>query len=235
MAAPLPGLFLFDIDGTLMRGGTAVHVEAFTHAYRTIYGLPLSLDGVPAAGRTDTWLLAEPLRRQGMPDEEIWARMPEAFAVMQAFAEEHVGDLHDRVLPGVPAVLDALRNRGQLLGLLTGNLSRIAVAKMRHAGLGGYFQTGAFGEESEVRAELVPVALAHAGQAAGAPIPAARAVLIGDTPMDVEAGKAHGTHTVGVATGQFDVQQLSDAGADLVLPSLDPSEPAVAALLGVIG
>jgi phosphoglycolate phosphatase-like HAD superfamily hydrolase len=85
-----------------------------------------------------------------------------------------------------------------------------------------------------VRSELVPVALAHAGQVAGVPIPADRAVIIGDTPLDIEAGHTHGTRTVGVATGHFDVQQLTEAGADLVLPSLEPSDRAVEALLEVI-
>ena len=35
-------LFLFDIDGTLLRGGTRVHREAFTYAFQTVYGLPFS-------------------------------------------------------------------------------------------------------------------------------------------------------------------------------------------------
>ena len=60
----MPALYLFDIDWTLIRGGTPAHREAFTPAYREVYGLDLSLDGISAAGRTDTWLLAEPLRRR---------------------------------------------------------------------------------------------------------------------------------------------------------------------------
>jgi phosphoglycolate phosphatase len=229
-----PSLFLFDIDGTLLRGGTEVHREAFAHAYRAVYGVPLSLDGVPAAGRTDTWLLAEPLRRHGMPDEEIWARMPAAFAAMQEYCDRHLGDLRDRVLPGAEQVLAALHGRGELLGLLTGNLSRIAMAKMQHAGLDGYFDTGGFGEESEIRAHLVPVALANASHRAGHPIAARHTAVIGDTPMDIEAGKTHGTRTVGVATSWFSVDELAAAGADLVLPSLADVEEAVRDLLGVV-
>lgn len=229
-----PILFLFDIDGTLLRGSATVHREAFAHAYRAVYDLPLSLDGISAAGRTDTWLLAEPLRRYGLDDESIWAKMPEAFAVMEDYVETHLGDLRDKVLPGVPEVLAGLHQRGHVLGLITGNLTRIALAKMRHAGLLSYVDTGGFGEESEFRAHLVPVALAKASEKAGRPIPVARCVVIGDTPFDIAAGQEHGTETVGVATGPFGEEELRQAGADLVLTSLDDADEAIDALTGVV-
>jgi phosphoglycolate phosphatase-like HAD superfamily hydrolase len=227
----MQALYLFDIDGTLLRAGTEVHKASFTHAFQAVYGLPLSLEGIPAGGRTDTWLLAEPLRRAGLDDDRIWQKMPEAFAVMQAYTEEHLGDLRGCVLPGVVAVLERLLRRGHLLGLLTGNLSRIAWAKMRNAGLEGYFQVGGFGEESEVRAHLVPVALAAAVHLWGRPFPAEHAVLVGDTPLDVEAGKAHGLKTVGVATGSASQESLVEAGADVVMPSFEESEAALERLL----
>lgn len=229
-----PALFLFDIDGTLLQGSTQVHRDAFRHAFETVYGLALSLDGISAAGRTDRWLLAEPLRRAGMDATSIRARMGPAFAVMQDYVETHLGDLRDKVLPGVPDVLAGLHQQGALLGLLTGNLSRIALAKMRHAGLAEYFDTGGFGEESEVRAHLVPVAMAHASQRATAPVPAGRTVVIGDTPLDIEAGAEHGTRTAGVATGPFDEEVLRRTGADLVLPSLADASAAVSALLRLV-
>lgn len=217
----MESLFLFDIDGTLLRGSTEVHRASFAHAFATVYQRPdLSLDGIAAAGRTDTWLLLQPLRRDGVPEAEIEARMPEAFRVMTSYVEQQVGDLRDRVLPGVPHLLETLGQQGALLGLLTGNLPGIALSKLRAAGLAHYFQTGGFGNESENRAALIPVALAHASQQAGYPIPADQTVVIGDTPFDIEAGACHGTRTAGVATGPFDEGQLAEAGADLVLPSL---------------
>lgn len=225
-----PALFLFDIDWTLLRGGTPSHRDAFAHAFRAIYDLPLSLDGISAAGRTDAWLLAEPLRRHGVPEETIVPKVPAAFALMQEYVEERLGDIRDWVLPGVRDVLADLHSTGAILGLLTGNLSRIAWAKMRHAGLDQYFTLGGFGEESETRAHLVSAALSHAADAAGRPFPPQRAVVIGDTPFDIEAGKSAGTRTVGVATGPFSVDALYAAGADLALPSFRDAERAVAEL-----
>jgi phosphoglycolate phosphatase len=225
-----PFLYLFDIDGTLIRAGTKVHREAFSHAYRTVYGLPLSLDGVAAAGRTDTWLLAEPLLRHGWSQEEIDRGKPEAFRAIERFTDSHLSDLRDRVLPGVVEVLTRLRAGGYLLGLLTGNLSGVARVKLHHAGLDGFFVTGGYGEESAIRADLVPVALAHASRLTGRAIAPDEVVIIGDTPMDVAAGQSHGTLTVGVATGPFGVEELITSGASLVLPSLADPKASVVAL-----
>jgi len=229
-----PALFLWDIDGTLLRGATAIHRDAFAHAYQAVYGLPLNLDGVAAGGRTDTWLLAEPLRRIGLSDAEIWTRMPNAFREMQAYVEQHLGDLSHCVLPGAREVLAELHARGYVQALVTGNLSRIAMAKLRNAGLARYFDVGGFGEESEVRERLVSVALRHAAGAVGTHIELRRSVVVGDTPFDLGAGQLNGTRTCGVATGTCSLEELEAAGADLLLPSLADAETAIDALVGLI-
>lgn len=228
-------LYLFDIDGTLLRGATAVHRDSFATAISRVYGVDGSLDGLSAAGRTDAWLLVEALRRAGVPDGEIEGWMPHAFAVMERYVERHLGDLRGMVLPGVPPVLDRLRDAGEMLALLTGNVEGVAWAKMHAAGLGDYFVTGAFGSESVTRSDLVPVALAKAGDAAGRLVLPERTLLIGDTPLDIEAGRAHGTKTVGVATGPFDERQLHDAGADLVLPSFADAQGTLSAMRRLAG
>jgi phosphoglycolate phosphatase-like HAD superfamily hydrolase len=106
---------------------------------------------------------------------------------------------------------------------------------MRKAGLDRYVDVGGFGEESAVRSHLVPVALRKASERAGHEIAPSAAVVIGDTPLDVEAGRAHGTRTVGVATGPYSVAELEAAGADLALPSLADAEAVVGALLALTG
>src|SRR5579859_2235798 len=224
-------LFLFDIDGTLIKSGTSVHHEAFTRAFQQVYGLPLDLTGISPAGRTDRWLLHEALRRQGVSEARIRERLHDAFELMGDWVERYQTDLRERVLPGVPQVLESLNAHGQWLGLLTGNVARVARAKIRHAGLERYFDTGGFGEESEVRADLIPVALQHAGAARGELIPPERAVVIGDTPLDIEAGKIAGTRTVAVATGQYSIDDLADWGADVVFPTLADHDAVVDVLL----
>jgi len=55
-------------------------------------------------------------------------------------------------------------------------------------------------------------------------------VVIGDTPLDIDCARAHGAISVGVATGPYSVEQLRDAGADVVLETLED----VPALLRVL-
>jgi phosphoglycolate phosphatase-like HAD superfamily hydrolase len=57
-------------------------------------------------------------------------------------------------------------------------------------------------------------------------------VLVGDTPLDVAAGREGGARVVAVATGHYDEDTLRAAGADVVLPGLGDTRRAVEAILG---
>lgn len=218
MAPPL--LYLFDIDGTLLVGATAAHREAFAHAVLDVYGVTPDLNGMVTAGRTDSWILAEMLRIHGFDERTIRDGMARAFALMEEYVEQHPRDLRHTVLPGAADVLRGLAAADRVLGLLTGNLRGIARAKLRQAGIDDYFATGGFGEVSQVRADLVPAALIAAGQDRARPFGPDETVLVGDTPLDVEAGHHAGARVAAVATGRYTEDDLRSAGADVVFPTL---------------
>ena len=71
-------------------------------------------------------------------------------------------DLLGKHCPGVPPVLDRLTRQGVLLGLVTGNLTRIGWRKLERAGLRGFFRFGAFGEMAKTRAGLAKIAIREA-------------------------------------------------------------------------
>ncbi len=50
-------------------------------------------------------------------------------------------------------------------------------------------------------------------------------IVVGDTPLDVDAAKAVGAVSLGVASGKYSMDELRRAGADLVLASLDEPFP----------
>jgi phosphoglycolate phosphatase-like HAD superfamily hydrolase len=56
-------------------------------------------------------------------------------------------------------------------------------------------------------------------------------VLVGDTPLDVAAGRAGGARVVAVATGPYSVAELRATGADAVLPNLGDTAATLAAVL----
>ena len=69
-----------------------------------------------------------------------------------------------------------------------------------------------------------------AGRHGQAPSPE-ETVLIGDTPLDVAAGRAGGVRVIGVATGRYGTEALTEAGADEVLGDLVDTEAVLAAVL----
>ncbi len=231
-------LILFDIDGTLLRAGEPVHAASVTAACRELFGVEGDLRRVDLAGRTDRRILQSLLAAYGIPPEESEPRLPAAFAFMEAYVARHLtASIADRVLPGVADALAALAEHDLALGLVTGNLPGIARTKLSRAGIWEPFAAegggiGGFGDVSIERADLVRAALAAAGRALGRPVPAASAVIVGDTPHDIDCGRACAARTVGVATGRFDAARLRECGADLVLDDLTDRDPFLRFALG---
>jgi phosphoglycolate phosphatase-like HAD superfamily hydrolase len=110
----------------------------------------------------------------------------------------------------------------------------MAALKLRRAGLGAGLDldAGAYGDVHEVRAELVTAARHAARQLYGLDFPGAATVLVGDTPLDVEAALATGARAVAVATGSYPAADLTAAGAHVVLPDLTDTARVVAAVTG---
>jgi phosphoglycolate phosphatase-like HAD superfamily hydrolase len=132
---------------------------------------------------------------------------------------------HYRVLPGVEELLPELIDSGHLLGLVTGNLEAAAHIKLHRAQLNRFFSFGGYGSDSGDRGELTKVALERAALVYGETVSPAQALAIGDTPRDVEGAHAAGIACVGVASGEFSVEQLRDAGADYAIASLAAGLP----------
>jgi phosphoglycolate phosphatase len=119
----------------------------------------------------------------------------------------------------VRRVLQRLERRGVVIGLVTGNLSRIGWRKMERAGLRPYFRFGAFAELAKDRAGLVRIAIRHARKE-GWISRAGRISLIGDHPNDVRAAKANGIRAIAVATGLVTIDELRTHSPDVLLPDL---------------
>jgi len=140
-------------------------------------------------------------------------------------------------LPGVAETLAALAGP-QYAGwvvqsVLTGNIPALARVKLAGLGLTQHLDLaiGAYGDVSEVRADLVPVARRNAADRYGSDFAGRATVLVGDTPHDVEAATLTGARSVAVATGSFSAEQLTDAGADVVFADLTETASVVRAIV----
>ena len=91
------------------------------------------------------------------------------------------------------------------------------------------FGIGGYGSDHSVRSELVAIACERASAKHGVALGPADAVLIGDTPLDIEAARDAGARAVAVATGPHSSEELAEA--DAVLEDLRDT----AAVLHAIG
>jgi phosphoglycolate phosphatase len=212
-------VLLFDIDGTLILSGGA-GARALDQAIFDITGLEGALRGARFDGATDLGLLRHALERSGQPQTPelvtaIFDRYIELLPAALASAP------HFRLLPGVEPLLASLKARGLPLGLCTGNIVGGARAKLERGGLWERFSFGGYGSDAEARADIVRIALRRASEALGREVSPGEALVIGDTPKDVAAAVAAGVPSLGVATGQFSVEELRTAGADHAVESLE--------------
>ena len=154
------------------------------------------------------------------------------------FHDRYTGLLHGKfdelragltILPGVPAIFDAINETGAIQSVLTGNLRMTAMLKLQAAGLEEWLDldSGAYGSDQRDRM-LVPIASAKAAARWGA---IAAVVVVGDTPRDIACGKAGGARTVAVATGNWSYAELALHTPDRVLADLSDIPAAVDAIL----
>ncbi|HUA19173.1 MAG TPA: HAD family hydrolase [Bryobacteraceae bacterium] len=216
---PSCALVLFDIDGTLIRRAGPHHRQALVEAIRRTTGVETSTEGVPVAGMLDRDILASMMLRAGVRPGEIRKAMPAVIRRAQSIYVRTSPDLARKVCPGVRTVLRRLSRRGVVIGLVTGNLSRIGWRKMERAGLRHYFRFGAFAELAKDRAGLVRIAVRHARGRGwiGRESPVS---LIGDHPNDVRAAQAAGVRAVAVATGIATFEELEAHRPDVLVPDL---------------
>ena len=210
---------LFDIDGTLISTGGASD-RAWHRAFLELQGVDVNVPDYTGKGMPDPAVGLACFRgaigREPRPEE-----MEALMDLRQRHLEEEVATSPGyRVMPGAVETLKRLTEAGRLVGLITGNTVPAARAKLGRAGLNDYFAFGGFGSDASERVDVCRIALDRAEAAAGGDFDRAGSIATGDTPRDVEAAHGAGIRVVGVATGDYSVEQLGDAGADWVVASL---------------
>ncbi len=224
-------LILFDIDLTLVQTSGAGRTAMET-AFERLYGVAGATAGVSFDGRTDRAIFIEIIERHGVANGSIEKSLEEFAEAYLAEFPRFLAEKGGRVLPGVPELLDALDCEVPGLGLATGNLRRGAAAKLTHFGLWERFVGGGFGDSHTVRAELVKDGLAELAEALGVAADPSNTIVLGDTPLDVEAAHRAGATALGVGTGRFTRAELLASGAEFAVDDLSQTEQVLEILLG---
>lgn len=217
MGSP-PLLLLWDIDGTLSVSGGA-GMRALSAALQTTFGISHPLADIEYAGRTDRWILRQIFDKFNLPTDDL--TVSRFFATYFRLLPTELSPATSYTLPGVTDLVRSVHGRSDIAqGLLTGNMRESAEIKMRFSGLWDYFPFGAYGNEHERRNDLGPLAMERARAHHGLTFVPERTWIIGDTPHDIECGRAMGARTLAVATGSHSLEDLRKHAPDGALGNL---------------
>ena len=202
-----PEAILWDLDGTMVDGAGAIH-DAFEHALRERGHPPVPREKVAAR-------IGVPLRL--MFRDLCGADDQEGAALVRAYRERFdvMAPRLVRPAPGLDAAMRAFD--GVPMAVVTTKAVEPARVVLRALGLEGRMAT-VVGVDTVRRPkpdpEGVRVALARLK------VGALHAVFVGDTVMDVLAGKGASVRTVAVSTGHGDPDELRAAAPDALIDDL---------------
>ena len=214
--------YLFDIDGTLLNAAGRAHYNAFTSAFQSIFGITTTIDGVRWAGNTDVGIIKEVLQREGLSGAELDYKLKDVVEHMSTEVERNRHHMTAAICPAVDDLVRELHRQGKLLGVASGNFSRIGWVKLEAADLRRYFSFGVFSDEFPTRREIFRAGLEYIRAERG---PDATVCVVGDTPSDIEAAKANYIPVVAVATGAYSYEELHSFSPDLCLRCVDEVLP----------
>jgi phosphoglycolate phosphatase-like HAD superfamily hydrolase len=109
-------------------------------------------------------------------------------------------------------------------------VARGAEIKLSHYGGWDYFEFGAFSDDSHDRNQLGKFARARALERHGEEFPPEQVYVIGDTPRDIECGRAFGGKTVAIATGNYSLEELEAHRPDFLFQDLSDTTAVVKVL-----
>ncbi len=213
-------LLLFDIDGTLITSGGAGK-RAMIRAAEEVLQRPVRHDFLRFSGMTDRLILGDLIKGNGLEGAESEGLIDRMLEIYLEYLAKELGQNGQvRLHPGIVALLAAVSTPEFSCGLVTGNIEAGARLKLRPVGLEDFFRFGAFGDDSAVRNELPPLAVRRAEQLTGVKFAPEDVWIIGDTPRDIECGRANGYCTLAVATGGATFGELAAHHPDAVFRDL---------------
>ena len=206
---------LFDLDGTLVDSIELI-MRSMHHAFDGHEG------HVPT---DDEWraLIGRPLAdsfRVFVADE---AEVERLIGRYREYQLAH----HDRLLRPYEGVVEAIRGfavAGHPMALVTSKADWLAARALVHVGLDVAIPV-VVGCDSCTRHKPHPEPVERALALLGALPP--DSIFVGDSPHDIESGRAAGVYTVAVTWGAFSRDEMARAGADVVIHEIEELQPLV--------
>jgi phosphoglycolate phosphatase-like HAD superfamily hydrolase len=213
-------LFLFDIDGTLISPGPSAR-RAISQAIEDYTGIPPNLQIKDVAGLTDKLIIKNAIKKSG----KNW----DSDAVINIIINNYL-ELFSKLYNNTNGaflytdsikLIEKVKTQNIPIGLLTGNMRRGAEIKLGKFDIMKHFPFGVFADDGDTRNDLPNVAKEIAQKLYNKQFDFQNIVLVGDTPEDAIAAKLNGCRSIVVCRRNEWYEEIVQAGADLVVDSLD--------------
>lgn len=207
-------LFLFDLDGTLLKVQSKKMMQIVDSALHKTDLSNLITKEKNFSGRTDHDIFQSYLTPENQFHYET---------LKEAYVNELCATLQSedvQLLSGANEVSDWLSRNNLIWGLLTGNYKKTGLKKLKCSGFPLEVTFGAYGDFIANRSELAAKAGYEASLFWKKSFMKESIIVIGDTPKDVQCASDNGFCSVAVATGNYSVQELESCNPNYVIKSL---------------
>ena len=200
---------LFDNDGTLVDTRDII-LASMRHSTRAVLGRVIPDDAL--------------MRKVGQPlavqMRDFTSDEAEQVEILRVY-REHNATIHDAgisAFPGIAEMLAELAGWGIPMGVVTSKLRVTAWHGLELTGLSPYLSCCIGAEDCDrFKPEAEPVL--RGADALG--MPASECLYVGDSPFDIQAGKAAGCKSVAVTWGMFSPEVLAEQRPDFTCGSTD--------------
>ena len=187
-------LVLFDLDGTLVDMTYGSYI-AFNSALETLGLQTVSYEGVMSFFKTPYNVILDTVLPKDR-DESMNKEFTKLY--MGGFSKRHLE--FSELIPGTIETIKFLKENDISIALVTRRFRKVASEELEKFKIKEYFDVVVTFEDTGLsKIKPDPTAINMTLDKLG--IPAEEALMVGDSPSDIEAGKAAGTKTVLVLTG----------------------------------
>jgi HAD superfamily hydrolase (TIGR01509 family) len=196
---------LFDLDGTIVNSKPA-YIEAARIAFQT-------LGQKPPAPQT---ALQIPKRlEQNQPIDDLTQANTAQFLEIYLKTFYGIAQVKTKPIPNIHIALETLQQKAKLALITMRNVPQAAVTKeLQNFGLAQYF-TYIITAQDTHKPKPSPEALIKTLKAIN--VQACDCLIVGDSVIDIKAGKAAGAKTAAVLSGLYSQQELAKLNPDLIL------------------
>ena len=220
-------LVIFDCDGTIVDSQAGI-VLSMNHAFKSLHMTP------PTRARTLAVVgLSLPEAFSVLaPEAEYDTRRELAERYKSAFRDlDHDPSDSEGLFPDAKDIIGALAKRGDLmLGIATGKSRRGVDRLIEAEGWHGVFSTIQTADEhpSKPHPSMIHTAMRETG------VDRKDTIMIGDTTYDIDMARAANVGALGVTWGYHHKDELTDAGAHLIIDEYTEMPAALARLFSEI-